>query len=262
MHFSIIIVNYNTEKLTRNCLDSVFLNCDKTDFEIIVVDNDSSDGSARMLESEFGDRIKIIKNKINQGFGPANNQGAQIAQGEYLFFLNSDTFVKNNILKPLKDVLDSDNKIGIISPKLISEDGQEQERAYGEFPNLLSVILEKFEKPPIIKKDLFETDWVSGAALITRKDIFEKIGGFDEDFFMYFEDIDLCKRVKDAGFKIAVYPGVSVTHLCGQSIKKSSERKKYYYKSQDYFYKKHYSLLQMYLMKVIRWPYRLVNLLK
>ncbi|PIR12913.1 glycosyltransferase [Candidatus Falkowbacteria bacterium CG11_big_fil_rev_8_21_14_0_20_39_10] len=261
MSFSIILVNYNTKELIKDCLNSIFSNCDKGDFEIIVVDNNSSDGSVKALEIEFGDKIKLINNKTNNGFGLANNQGEKIAQGKYLFFLNSDTIIKENILKPLKDVLGKDNNIGIISPGLVLEDGQAQERVFGDFPGLASVILEKFKKPLKAGNELFAVDWVSGAAMIIRKDIFNKIGGFDEKFFMYFEDVDLCKRVKDLGYKICFYPKISVTHLCGRSLKKSLTRKKYYYRSQDYFYKKHCGLFKAHLMRIIRFPYKLINFL-
>lgn len=260
MIFSIIIVNFNTKSLTKNCLDSIFFNCLESDFEIIAVDNNSQDGSIEMLKKDFGDKIKLIANSKNIGFGSANNQAAKIAQGEYLFFLNSDTVVKSDILSPIKQFLSNNKEVGIISPKLLLEDGSEQERAYGEFPNLFNVVAEKFKNQKIEEIKPFEVDWVSGAALIIRKDIFCEINGFDEKFFMYFEDIDLCKRVKDLGFKAVVYPAAPIAHLCGKSIKKFNKRKEYYYKSQDYFYKKHYGKLKMNLMKLMRLPCKIFNL--
>ncbi len=258
MKFSIIIVNYNTKNLTKNCLNSIFANCKSINFEIIVVDNNSQDSSIEMLKKDFGDKIKLIANNENIGFGPANNQGAKIAKGKYLFFLNSDTIIKSDIFSAIKIFLNSNKDIGVISPKLLLADGSEQERAYGKFPTLFSVIAEKFKRPKIVKNKSLEVDWVSGAALIIRKDIFKRVSGFDEKFFMYFEDIDLCRRVKDFGYKIIVFSEIAVIHLGGKSLNKFSKRKEYYYKSQNYFYKKYYGNLKMNLMRFIRLPYKLL----
>jgi len=260
MRFSIIIINYKTSELIKDCLETIFLNFSNI-FEVIVIDNNSKDGSAEMLKNDFGDKIKIIINKENKGFGSANNQGAKLAKGEYLFFLNSDTVIKNNILIEFYKFLSENKNIGVAAPKLFLKDGNEQPFAFGGYPKILNLILEKFKARPIYQNIPFEVDWVSGAALIIKREIFEKIGGFDENFFMYFEDIDLCKRVKELGYKIVVNPKISLTHLCGSSIKFFKKRKNYYYKSQDYFYKKYYSAFALYFMKVIRWPYKIISYL-
>jgi GT2 family glycosyltransferase len=260
MMFSIIIVNYNTKELIKNCINSILINCENNDFEIIVVDNDSRDGSIEMLQEEFSDKIKLIANASNEGFGVANNQGAKIVKGEFLFFLNSDTIMKNNILSELEKIFIENKGIGTVAPKLLLEDESEQPFAFGFYPKILNVIFEKFKRAPKYLNKPFEVEWVSGAALIIRREIFKKLGGFDENFFMYFEDIDLCKRVKELGFKVIVCPELSLTHLCGKSISRFVKRKSYYYKSQDYFYKKHFGLFKMYLMKIIRSPYKLLTL--
>jgi GT2 family glycosyltransferase len=225
------------------------------------VDNNSQDGSVEMLKNDFGSKIKLILNNKNTGFGPANNQGAKLAKGEYLFLLNSDTIIKNNILLELEKFLSENKDVGIVAPKLFLEDGSEQPFAFGDYPRLLSLIFEKFTKAPKYLDNPFEVEWVSGAALVIRKEIFDKVGGFDENFFMYFEDIDLCKRVREAGYKVMVNPLVNLTHLCGKSPARFIKRKSYYYESQDYFYKKHYGSLIMYLMKIIRSPYKILVLL-
>ena len=258
MPFSIIVVNYNTKNLLKHCLNSIIKNFNKDDYEIIIVDNSSQDGSVEMLKNNFGDRIKLIVNNKNIGFGPANNLGASRAQGKYLFFLNSDTITKSDILAPLKKFLNNSREVGVIGPKLVLADRTEQPYAHGKFPNLLNVIIGKLKKLTVKSGKPFEVDWVSGAALIIRNDIFNQAGGFDEKFFMYFEDIDLCKRVKDLGYKVMVYSEVELIHLGGRSLSELNQRKRYYYKAQDYFYKKHYGLLIMNLMKFIRWPYRII----
>lgn len=259
--FSIIIINYNTKELTKNCIDSVFFNFNKNDFEIILVDNASQDGSVEMLKDNFNGKIKIIANSKNTGFGPANNQGAQMAKGDYLFLLNSDTIIKDNILLKLEEFLSENKDAGIVAPKLFLGDGSEQPFAFGDYPCLLSLIFEKFKKPPKYLEGPFEVEWVSGAALIIKRKLFERLGGFDEKFFMYFEDIDLCKRAKEMNYKVFINPKISLTHLCGKSPSRFIKRKSYYYKSQDYFYKKHYGSLIMYSMKIIRWPYKIFVLL-
>ena len=258
MDFSIIIINYNTKELIRDCLNSIFLSCGQGDFEIIVVDNNSGDGSADMLNSDFSHKIKLIANKNNIGFGPANNQGAKIAKGEYLFFLNSDTVIKENILTPIKEFFILNPMAGVISPRLILSDGTNQKYAYGRFPGLVGLLARNFGREFDENKSSFTVDWVSGAAMAIRKNVWEKIGGFDEKFFMYFEDIDLCKRAKNFGFEIVVLLSVRLVHTGGKSIKVSADRKRMYYDSQSYFFRKHYGKLKLVLLKIMRWPYKLI----
>lgn len=259
MMFSVIIVNYNTKNLLKNCLNSIFEKINNNDFEIIIVDNNSQDGSIEMLKNNFISKIKLIENKENFGFGTANNIGANIAKGDYLFFLNSDIVVKKNILKNIEKVLKNKN-IGAISPRLVLQNMENQEHAYGDFPLLLNLFFGKLKRKAKDEKNIIYTDWISGAALVIRRNIFKSIGGFDENFFMYFEDIDLCKRVKKEGYIIAVCKDILIVHLGGKSISNSLERKKYYYRSQDYFYKKYYGFLGMIVMRVIRCPYKLIIL--
>ncbi|MDD5290571.1 MAG: glycosyltransferase family 2 protein [Patescibacteria group bacterium] len=262
MFFSIIITSFNTREILKNCLVSIFSSCGRKDFEIIVVDNNSSDGSAEMLNADFGQRIKLIANKKNIGFGPANNQGAKIASGEYLFFLNSDTIIKEDILTPIKEFFLLNPEVGIIGPGLILPDGTSQKYAYGRFPGLVGLLVRNSGQEPEGNKSSFTVDWVSGAALAIRKNVWGKIGGFDENFFMYFEDIDLCKRAKNFGFKTVVLSSARLIHLGGKSVKISVDRKKMYYDSQGYFFRKHYGKLKWILLKIMRWPYKLIILTK
>jgi len=259
--FSLIIVSFNTKEILKNALSSIFAYCPGEMFEVIVIDNNSGDGSAEMLNNFFGDKIKLIINKHNAGFGAANNLGAKIARGEYLFFLNSDIIAKEDILSGLAKIFESRPEIGILAPRLILPDGSEQKFASGNFPSLADLILGKIKKDAAEKKYI-KIDWVSGAALAIRKNLFDQAGGFDENFFMYFEDIDLCKRVKDISYQVAVLPSITVVHLGGKSLKNDRQRKKHYYVSQDYFYKKHYGKLKLVLLRFFRWPYKLIILAK
>ena len=258
--FSIIIVSYNTKMLLGDCLWSIFGKL-SGDFEVIVVDNASNDGSQEMLKKDFAGSVKLIESKKNLGFGPANNLAAKQAQGEFLFFLNSDTILKQDILPGLADFLADNKDIGVVTPKLLLTDGREQLYAYGRFPTILNSII-KSAGLVSHNNSWFTVDWVSGAALIIRRDLFERIGGFDEKYFMYFEDIDLCRAVYNLGFKAAVLPTVSLIHLGGKSLRQFGQRKAFYYQSQNYFYLKHYGWFRAIIMRLIRWPYRFYNLRK
>lgn len=248
MIFSVIIVNYNTIELIGRCLDSIFAYSNVNELEVVVVDNGSTDGSQAFLESEFASKIKLIKNSLNGGFGVANNQGAREANGDFLFFLNSDTLFKLDVLAGLKKIFIND-KVGVVAPILILPDGKKQPYSSGRMPNLKSVL---FKKGALDVVDKDEIEWVSGAALAVRKNIFKEIGGFDEKFFMYFEDVDLCKRIISLGYKVSLACEVEVIHYGGASFNDYGKKKKIYYRSQDYFYIKHYGLLARIIVKIAR----------
>ncbi|RLC35941.1 glycosyltransferase family 2 protein [Candidatus Falkowbacteria bacterium] len=254
MKFSIIIVNYNTKEITKNCIDSIFRNCPGNNYEIIVVDNNSQDNSREFLENNFGNKIKLINNKTNKGFGAGNNRGARTAMGEYLFFLNSDTLINNDIFKQIENYLINNKEVGILAPELKLKDGCRQPDVFGRFPNIKNTIFNKLSVNATCNDQ--DIDWVSGAALVIRKNLFAQLKGFDENFFMYFEDIDLCKRIKELGYKIMVLPEISVVHLGGASFSDFNKKKKFYYQSQDYYFKKYYGVLALYIMKILRWPYK------
>ncbi len=260
MVFSLIIVNYNTKEFLKNCLNSVLKHSLVGELEIIVVDNNSSDGSVEMIRNDFNSCVKLIANNRNIGFGPANNQGAKEAAGEFLFFLNSDIIVKENIFTPLKEIFFTQPRLAMTAPRLFLASGKPQPYAFGQFPSLRKLVWQKVSARQnsdlFADNDLYPVDWVSGAAMIVRKSVFNQVGGFDEHFFMYFEDIDLCWRVKRRGWQVAVCPSVSLIHFVGQSAGGFKQRKKYYYQSQDYFFKKHYKQMAMYILKTLRWPYR------
>jgi GT2 family glycosyltransferase len=253
MSFSIIIINYKTEQLTINCVNSILALPDNNR-EIIVIDNASGESSVKIIENELGGKIKLIKNQINLGFAGANNQGAALAQGDFLLFLNSDTIIKDNIFKNIENLFINDSQIGIISPRLKTENNNYQKMAFGLFPTFWKIITRKSQKEINIESSekQREVDWVSGCSLFIKKDVFNKTGGWDDNFFLYFEDIDLCKRVKDKGYKIIVDNTNSIIHLGGKSLKANKERKKYYYASQDYYFKKHHNIFTQLGIKVFR----------
>lgn len=261
MNFSIIIINYNTAQLILDCINSIFLLQDFFNFEIIVVDNGSSKSDVNILNNRLDKNIKFIKSGINLGFSGGNNLGAKYATGKYLFFLNSDTIIKKNIFNDILKIFLRDKMVGIISPRLINLDGSLQAKSYGPFPSIKYLLYKN-----IISKNDNDfpkhIDWVSGAALFIRRDIFDKIGGWDDGFFLYLEDVDLCWMVKKLGYKIILDDSTEIIHLQGGSLSKNRLKQKYYYNSQRYLFKKHYGMSSVFILLLIRLPHKLLFLLK
>ena len=223
MNFSIIIINYNTAQLTLDCVNYINLLPDFSDFEIIVVDNGSAKSDADILSSKLGGNIKFVKSENNLGFSGGNNLGAKQAIGKYLLFLNSDTIIKKNIFSNILKIFLEDEQIGIVSPRLINPDGSFQTKSYGPFPNIKYLLYKNI----ISKKDNDfpkKSDWVSGAALFIRHDLFDRIGGWDNNFFLYLEDVDLCWMVRKSGYKIILDNSTEVIHLQGRSLNKSQKK--------------------------------------
>ncbi|MFA5047528.1 MAG: glycosyltransferase family 2 protein [Patescibacteria group bacterium] len=257
MRFSFVIINFRTPDLTCQCLDSIFKYC-HGDFEVILIDNASGDDSLTLLKSAISDSVKLIENSANLGFARANNQGAALASGELLFFLNSDTVIEDDILLPLGRFFNENREVAVSSPRLFVDGATPQLKAYGRFPKLLNLVFKNFRLKAAQESDL-NIDWVSGAALIIRRDVFKQAGGWDEKFFMYMEDTDLCWRVKEMGHKVSLCSQARIIHLGGKSIDQDRQRRKYYFKSQNYFFYKHYGLLVLVVLIVIRWPYKIIK---
>lgn len=261
MKLSIIIINYNTPELVLACLRSI-KKWIKIPYEVIVVENGSKINSR--MSSEELDKVsidyKLVISENNLGFGRGNNLGAKEAKGEYVWFLNSDTLIVDDSIHELISFLDDHEEVGAVSPVLYHDDGSIQSNFFAKFQSLGSVLFRRYNFQPIdFKKKFFYVDVIVGAALLTRRKIFEKIDGFDPNIFMYLEDDDLCKRIVDLGYKNAVYTQSKIIHLEGRSINRNSERKKLYYNSQTYFWRKHNGLLPTIIMQVIRWPYKLIK---
>ena len=223
---SVIVVSFNTRDLLRDCLQSLLAECARLPqgitSEVLVIDNASSDGSAEMVAREFPDTVRLIRSEINLGFGPANNLAANAARGRYLVLLNSDAFFHPGALALAVARLDADPSIGIGGARLIFPDGSPQPSARTFHSILgtalvLSGITERFasmDKDPNRSADV---DWVTGAFMIMRREAIAKTGLFDPAFFLYYEEVDLCRRVKKAGFRVLYWPDVVVTHLGGES---------------------------------------------
>ena len=230
---SFIIVNHKNEKFIPQCLSTLAKNCEGINFEIIVVNNDNSNSSFPSA--------KIINLEKNLGYGHACNAGVKIATGETLCFLNPDT----EILSDIKDIVgyfDSQENIGIIGPKLITEKNEVQWWCAGVEMNLWNIVKNKLgfieSKKIWNSPKTIECDWVSGACLFIHKNIFEELNGFDEKFFMYFEDMDLCRAREEKGYKIIYFPAWNVKHLGGKSFDNRLKQKKLYYSSLIHYFKK------------------------
>lgn len=242
---SLIILSYNTEKLLKDCLLSLQKNL-SSEYEIIVVDNASSDGSVKMIQASFP-KVKLIENNENAGFAKGCNLGAKEARGEYLFFLNSDITLTTDPIPFFIETIIKDKENGVVGGLLQNTDGTLQ-RSYGKFYTLKNLFLmlflgEKHEVRRFNSQVTVKVDWVSGGCLFTRRSLFEKLLGFDEQFFMYIEDMEYCYRVHHAGFSVLVNPEVRVTHL-GQGSSSKTFAIVNIFKGLLYFYKKHKSRVE------------------
>ena len=258
---SVIIVSLNTKDLTKQTIDSALIAMENIGGEIIVVDNNSNDGSIEMIQ-KYGSKVKLVENRRNLGFGSANDRGAKHAKGKYLMFLNSDTIVPKNTFSEIIKFLDQNEEVGLLSPKLVNNDKDHslQLGSFGKFSTPWRILFRSSRKqPPLNSKGSFtKVDWVSGAAMVIRHNLFTELKGFDENIFLYFEDEDLCRRANSYDFDTVVLNNSEIVHLNGQSTN-SKKRTNYYDQSQDYFIDKYFGVIWASLIHVLRIPYRLLR---
>ena len=231
---SIVIVSWNVREDLRECLQSLLREegsrLESGEIEIIVVDNASTDGTAKMIEREFP-QVKLLVNLQNLGYTKANNIGINHSRGKYILLLNPDTIVHQGALQALIDCAESHPEAGIIGAKLLNPDGSVQ-RSARSFPDIGAGLFRNtflgrlFPNNPFVRRYLLadfgydevrEVDWVSGAAMLVRRDLIERIGGLDERFWAYCEDVDLCWRAWQAGYKVLFCPNAVITHKVGRS---------------------------------------------
>ena len=235
---SIIIVNYNTKDLLAQCLNSIYDKTQGIDFEIIVVDNDSHDGSEELIKKDFSE-VVFIQSGANIGFGRANNLGIRQAKANYIFLLNSDTILLNNAVRILYDYMVINPKIGVCGGNLYDEKGKPTTSYSQLMPNIFYEIDSVFGgiySKIIYSKSMFFNysdepmnidGYISGADMMIRKSVLDEVGLFDSDFFMYYEETELTWRIKEAGYKIASVPDARIIHLEGASeiIKENTLRR-------------------------------------
>ncbi len=230
---SIIIVNWNVRELLKECLDSVYRETamPKEQFEVFVVDNDSSDGSVDMVKAHFPD-VHLVANTENVGFGKANNQVLDQCRGEYVLLFNPDAMAINNAIDKLLDHADQQKNVAVWGARLLNVDHSLQRWTGGSFPNIMNItghylfisrLLSYFGSTQslYLETDVdvdVDVDWVSGACMLLRSEALDnKL--FDDRFFMYGEDMELCHRLKSGGWRIVYTPAASVVHVQGASMK-------------------------------------------
>ncbi len=228
---SIVIVNWKVKDLVRQCLASLYGAMQDCPFEIIVIDNNSGDGSCEMIRREFPD-VRLISNAENLGFARANNQGIAISRGRYILLLNPDTIVIGKCIPEMAALLDRNRKTGAVGPKIRYPDGTIQYTCARTLPNLLTGFLDlsglayKFPKGRITgswqmgywdHNDERNVDAISGACMMVRRETIDRIGLLDENYFMYGEDIDWCRRIRRDGWEIRYFPKAEITHFSGRS---------------------------------------------
>ncbi len=268
---TVIIVTFNSEATINQCIKS-FIEQVKN-IEVTVVDNGSSDDTSKIIRQKFP-HVELIQNEENLGFAKANNQVLRQSRGEFVLLLNPDTEVVGDALNKMVSYLEKSKNAGILGPKLLNADGSLQ-KELSSFPSLLSMILILLKLhrikpfsylvyPKYNYEKIQEVEHLMGSALLVRKEVFKKIGLFDENFFLWFEETDLEKRAKEAGFKVIYYPGAEVLHLVGHSTKQINpiKRQSIWNKSLVAYFSKHKSKMKLIvLIPFLLFSYVLVAML-
>lgn len=229
---SVVVVSFNTRDMLRDCLDTLKGRTDDVSYEILVVDNASKDGSADMIAESFPEAV-LIRSDENLGFAGANNRAFEVARGRYIVLLNSDAFVGEGALALSVRRMDEQPQVGLASGRLVGRDGSWQPSAR-MFPSVTNELLtlsglgDKYPRSRFFGRmdrtwadpmEPAEVDWVPGAYSIIRREALESIGYFDQRFFLYYEEVDLCLRIKEAGYQLWYWPDIVVVHIGGESAR-------------------------------------------
>ncbi len=249
---SIVLVNYRNVRLTTDCIRSIQNTGAKISYEIIVVDNHSEDGSLDILKSQFP-HLTIVDSGRNGGFAYGNNVGVRLASGKYLLLLNNDTEVKPGMIDALYRYAESNPKVGMLGCRALDRNGMELPVAHS-YENLKRILLQTYVKPVLeriglqrrlvrmaeeksdSRTEFQAAQWIAGSAMFIQRDLYNQLGGLDENFFMYMEDEDLCRRVNAAGYQVGIIPIVGYIHYCGGSTIQSYFLTKEYIKSRLIFF--------------------------
>jgi GT2 family glycosyltransferase len=265
---SVCIVNWNTRDMLKNCLISLVKNTENLNYEVIIVDNGSTDGSPEMIENDFP-QFKIIKNAENLGFVKANHIAANESKGKYILYLNPDTELLTNALFGMFVFLENNRNYAAIGPKILNMDGSIQFSCACTFPSLKNEFCEIFLLHRIFPKSKFfsikemnywdhknsqDIDCLSGACMMVEKNIHNNLGGFDKNIFMYAEDVDICYRIKEKGYNIYYLPTEIILHYGGASVKinnKVIHAHVMQKKSNYYFINKNFGYINGFLYRLI-----------
>lgn len=236
MDFSIVIVNWNTGHLLMDCLESIYRQSNPARFEVIVVDNASSDDSCRLVTARFP-LVRLVSNRENVGFSRANNQGILQSRGQYVLLLNPDTLFLSDAPAKFKEIFEQYPDVGIVGGQLITPDQQPQRWTRGKTLSLRTAFNHYLFLSGLFPgsrffsglvdnrayRSLAEMDWVSGACLAVRRCVLDEVGLLDESIFMYNEDAELCYRVKQAGYRVMYEPAARVQHFISQSLQQQTD---------------------------------------
>ena len=259
MDLSIAVISYNTRDLLLACLQSVRDRTTDVDYEVIVVDNASGDGSADAVRARFP-HVTVIANAENDGFAKACNQAAAVSSGRYLLLLNSDTVMQRHTLRTMVTSLDQHLDIGAVSCLQRDEQGRVVQSCF-PFPSIRDHVRYAEALPTVVRRlvgtmpptdftQSQDVEWANGACLMIRKAVFDRLGGLDERFFMYFEDVDLCRRVQQLGYRIRYVAEGEVVHLLGRSSRTNRNGlNKQWELSRIRYVEKHFAQPRRFLMK-------------
>ncbi|WP_080903453.1 glycosyltransferase family 2 protein [Parabacteroides sp. Marseille-P3160] len=264
---SIIIVNYNTSRYAIDAIDSIFEKTTGLSYEVIVVDNNSSESDLNAIKERYKNRINLIPLTENIGFGRANNEALKVAEGRNILFLNPDTKLINDAIKILSDFLDKHDKVGACGGNLFGEEGKPNMSYERYFPSIfaeINIFLSNIPRKILFgrnalfnhSKKVKPVAFISGADLMTKRSVIEEIGGFNPLFFMYYEETELCFRINKAKYKIMSVPEAEIQHLDSCSFENRMSRKKYelFYRSKHVFfdlcYSKQYKMICFFLQNI------------
>lgn len=251
---SIIIVSFRSANHLERCVSSIYEKIgDSFPWEIILVNNDA-DQDVKTFQIDFS-RIRVLDHKKNIGFGSGMNLGAKLAKGEFLFFLNPDTeILTENITSALLELSDGD--AGIVGGGIVDKKNQNQKWSAGKELSVYDLIRNNLglsrSRHAWLDPGKIECDWVAGTAMLVKKELFEELGGFDERFFMYFEDMDLCRRTRHSGKKVIFFPDFKVFHGNGKSYTDKKLQKKHYFDSMEKYFQKNHRLSSLLTLRVLK----------
>jgi len=272
---TIIIVSWNVRDLLRRCLQSIASRAqprphegawelEQRSVEVIVVDNASTDGSSEMVRAEFPG-VRLVANDTNRGFTAANNQGLGRSQGQYLLLLNPDTEIQADALEVMLDTMDAHPEVGGLGPRILYPDGSPQP-SRRRFPTLATALVEStvvqewwtdnrilrhYYMADSPEEGLQPADWVIGACLLVRREAYQQVGGLDEGFFMYSEELDWCRRLKNAGWEILYQPAATIVHHEGKSSQQVVPARHIYFQtSKVRYFRKHHGTFRA---EALRW---------
>ncbi|WP_418179807.1 glycosyltransferase family 2 protein [Aliarcobacter lanthieri] len=258
---SFITINYNSSKYTIELIKSIYKNILDISYEIIIVDNASKIDDFSILENFVDGKInlKLIRNRVNSGFSGGNMLGVNYAVGKYYFFINNDCILLNNTAKILKDFLDVNKDVALVTGRVLDENGNFSS-SYKQFPHLIKQLFgnsiqrliskNKFPSNKINLKENSQVEVISGSCMFFKANTFNNLGGFDTVFFLYCEEEDICKRVWDYGEKVYFLPEAGIYHKAGGSTVQSFLMEREFYISYYHLLDKHYNSFEQFLLKI------------